>query len=74
MKPVREWYRYDHSELWITQIQAIVRHFKSLYPDMAMVRFTVIEGEPWACFEGWKERPDDQGPVPTAEDIPVGFV
>lgn len=40
-------------------------------------RYTMVyvaDGQCWLCADGWKVQPDDQGPEPTAADIPVGFV
>jgi hypothetical protein len=43
-----------------------------------LMRITYVEdlaaGEAWLCLEGWEKKPDDQGPQPTASDIPVGFI
>lgn len=42
-----------------------------------LMRLTIVEDrvrdEVWLCLEGWEKKPDDQGPEPTAADIPVGF-
>lgn len=39
------------------------------------VRVTRVDayGLVWVCLEAWLSRPEDEGPQPTAADVPVGF-
>jgi len=73
----REWYRLDPDGPITQQQHEAVERFKDARPTVTFGRITILgieRREPWLCIDGWLTPPDDQGPVPTDADIPMGFV
>jgi hypothetical protein len=69
---VREWYPLDLTDPGASQHDA-VRKFRVAHPAVTFARLTLLGEGGWLCIEGWAASPDDQGPLPTDADIPIGF-
>lgn len=55
----------------------LVNQMRREHPAVTFVRLTLVDGDYlgiWICMDGWQVQPVDQGPEPTAAEIPVGFV
>ena len=73
----REWYQLDMELTIIFQVKEATAKFCTKYPIIGFIRLTFLgldRGEPWLCIDNWLTPPQDQGPEPTDQDIPMGFV
>ena len=73
----REWYKLDMEVSITHQVSYSMHEFITKHPNITFSRHTFLgidRSEPWLCIDGWLKPPQDQGPEPTDEDIPMGFV
>lgn len=86
----REWYSKPYSELFNGEDllptntnnwqRECIEDFKKSHtsPETKLLRITFLKDPDnnlvWICLESWNDSNPDQGPEPTINDIPKGFV